>query len=165
MMKATLVALALMGTCGAGLAEENPHPLRQDARIRTVAFQRDNVVVVDGALGVSTMIMFGDDEHIDTVAIGDSVAWQAVPDQSKRFLFIKPIEPGAVTNMNVVTTQRVYNFILRTAGHEAGVYKIRFTYPELEEDAAPSQVGEGAGGNAELPRGHGEPIHKLRLFV
>src|SRR5271165_4318249 len=89
MMKATLVAFALMGMCGAGLAEENPHPLRQDARIRTVAFQRGNVVVVDGALGVSTMIMFGDDEHIDTVAIGDSVAWQAVPDQSKRFLFIK----------------------------------------------------------------------------
>src|SRR5208337_2667730 len=59
MMKATLVALALMGMCGTGLAEENPHPLRQDARIRTVAFQRDNVVVVDGALGVSTMIMFG----------------------------------------------------------------------------------------------------------
>jgi type IV secretion system protein VirB9 len=135
MMKATLVALALIGMCGAALAEENPHPLRQDARIRTVAFQRDNVVVVDGALGVSTMIMFGDDEHIDTVAIGDSVAWQAVPDQSKRFLFIKPIEPGAVTNMNVVTTQRVYNFILRMAGNEAGVYKIRFTYPELEEDA------------------------------
>lgn len=71
MMKAILIALALMGTCGAGLAEENPHPLRQDARIRTVAFQRDNVVVVDGALGVSTMIMFGDDEHIDTVAIGN----------------------------------------------------------------------------------------------
>ena len=71
LMKATLVALALMGMCGAALAEENPHPLRQDARIRTVAFQRDNVVVVDGALGVSTMIMFGDDEHIDTVAIGE----------------------------------------------------------------------------------------------
>ena len=80
-LRAGLIALALLGLFGAARAEENPRPLRQDSRIRTVTYQHDNVVVVNGALGVSTMIMFGDDETIDTVAIGDSVAWQAVPDE------------------------------------------------------------------------------------
>jgi type IV secretion system protein VirB9 len=134
-LRSVIIALALFEFLGAVRAEETPRPLRQDSRIRTVPYQHDNVVVVNGALGVSTMIMFGDDESIDTVAIGDSVAWQAVPDESKRILFIKPIEPEAVTNMNVVTTRRVYNFILRSVSHDGGVYKIRFTFPELEEDA------------------------------
>jgi type IV secretion system protein VirB9 len=132
LLPASLVLLVLGGT---GLAEESPRPVRQDSRIRTVTFQLDNVVMIDGALGVSTMIMFGDDEHIDTVAIGDSVGWQAVPNQSKRFLFIKPLEPDATTNLNVVTTERVYNFILRTVSNRAAVvYKVRFVFPEQEED-------------------------------
>ena len=127
-------SLVLLSLSSAVHAEESPRPVRQDSRIRTVAFDKDNVVV-DGALGVSTMIMFGDDEHIDTVAIGDSVGWQAVPDESKRFLFIKPLEPDATTNLNVVTTHRVYNFTLRTVTNRAGVvYRVRFVFPELEEE-------------------------------
>ena len=136
MVKAALLAsLILMAASVFGVAEESPRPVRADSRIRTVVFQKDNVVVIDGALGVSTMIMFGDDEHIDTVAIGDSVGWQAVPDQSKRFLFIKPLEPDATTNLNVVTTQRVYNFVLHTVSSKASVvYKVRFVFPEIDEE-------------------------------
>src|SRR5580700_8082398 len=59
-----LIALAVLGLFGAARAEENPRPLRQDSRIRTVTYEHDNVVVLNGALGVSTMIMFGDDETI-----------------------------------------------------------------------------------------------------
>jgi type IV secretion system protein VirB9 len=136
MVRAALLAsLILMAAAGDSVAEESPRPVRADSRIRTVVFQKDNVVVVDGALGVSTMIMFGDDEHIDTVAIGDSVGWQAVPDQSKRFLFIKPLEPEATTSLNVVTTQRVYNFVLHTVSNKASVvYKVRFVFPEIDEE-------------------------------
>jgi type IV secretion system protein VirB9 len=39
--------------------------------------------------------------------------------------------------MNVVTTKRIYNFVLR-AGHPGSpgaVYKLRFIYPDKEEDA------------------------------
>ena len=69
-------------------AEIAPAPGRQDARIRTVPYQRDNVVTVWGTRGVSTIVVFAEDEKIETVALGDSLAWQAVPDQSKRYLFI-----------------------------------------------------------------------------
>ncbi|AZG78747.1 P-type conjugative transfer protein VirB9 [Methylocystis rosea] len=129
-----LVAIAAASAAPA-FAEQAPRAVIQDSRIRTVPFQRDNVVVVHGALGVSTMVAFGDDERIETVAIGDSVGWQAVPDQSKRFLFIKPLEPHAVTNMNVVTRKRIYNFLLRAVDNRASVvFKVRFTYPDVEED-------------------------------
>ena len=127
--------LIAMFAAAPALAEQAPRAVIQDSRIRTVPFQRDNVVVVQGALGVSTMVAFGDDERIETVAIGDSVGWQAVPDQSKRFLFIKPLEPHAVTNMNVVTRKRIYNFLLRAVDSRASVvFKVRFTYPDVEED-------------------------------
>ncbi|HEY8124412.1 MAG TPA: P-type conjugative transfer protein VirB9 [Methylocystis sp.] len=135
-MRAISIHLVMaMFAAAPAFAEQAPRAVIQDSRIRTVPFQRDNVVVVHGALGVSTMVAFGDDERIETVAIGDSVGWQAVPDQSKRFLFIKPLEPHAVTNMNVVTRKRIYNFLLRAVDNRASVvFKVRFTYPDVEED-------------------------------
>ena len=94
-------------------AETAPRPCTADTRIRTVAFEKDNVVLLAGTMGVSTMIVFDDEETIATVAMGDSLSWQAVPDQCKHYLFIKPLERDAVTNMNVVTTKRIYNFVLK----------------------------------------------------
>jgi type IV secretion system protein VirB9 len=137
-MKRLLGLLVFLSACaGAAQAETAPRPVKADERIRTVAFQKDNVVFLSGVMGVSTMIVFDDEETIATVAMGDSLSWQAVPDQSKHYLFIKPLERDAVTNMNVVTTRRIYNFVLR-AGKPGGpwsVYKLRFTYPDKEEDA------------------------------
>jgi len=132
------VLLVLASFSSPALAERSPLPVRADSRLRTVPFERDNVVTIWGTRGVSTIIVLGDDEKIATVALGDTVGWQAVPDQSKQFLFIKPLEPGAVTNMTVVTTRkRIYSFILRTSsGHDARVvFKVRFTYPDEEADA------------------------------
>jgi len=122
---------------GVAQAETAPRALKTDERIRTVVFETDNVVFLAGTMGVSTMIVFDDEETIATVAMGDSLSWQAVPDQSKHYLFIKPLERDAVTNMNVVTTRRIYNFVLRTGrpGGPGVVYKLRFVYPDKEADA------------------------------
>ena len=120
------------------VAERSPLPVPANSRLRTVPFEKDNVVTIWGTRGVSTIIVLGEDEKIATVALGDTVGWQAVPDQSKQFLFIKPLEPNAVTNMTVVTTRkRIYSFILRTSsGHDRRVvFKVRFTYPDEEADA------------------------------
>ncbi len=120
------------------VAERAPLPVPADSRLRTVPFERDNVVTIWGTRGVSTIIVLHDDEKIATIALGDTIGWQAVPDQSKQFLFIKPLEPDAVTNMTVVTTRkRIYSFILRTSsGHDRRVvFKVRFTYPDEEADA------------------------------
>ena len=137
-MKATIGILVLGLLCaGAANAETAPRALKADERIRSVVFAKDNVVFLEGTMGVSTMIVFDDEETIATVAMGDSLSWQAVPDQSKHYLFIKPLERDAVTNMNVVTTKRIYNFVLRTGrpGGPGAVYKLRFVYPEKDADA------------------------------
>ncbi len=144
--------LALLLTPEVGRAESNPRSVPADQRIRTVAFQNDNVVFLSGTMGVSTMIVFSDDERIATVAMGDSQSWQAVPDQSKRYLFIKPIERDAATNMNVVTTRRIYNFVLRTSasvGRDT-VYKLRFSYPEDALDARLMSKAKALAANPNL---------------
>ncbi len=132
------LSLLLVAFSSQARAERTPAPMPADARLRTVPFEKDNVVTIWGTRGVSTIIILGDDEKIATVALGDTIGWQAVPDQSKQYLFIKPLEPGAVTNMTVVTTRkRIYSFILRTSsGHDHhSVFKVRFTYPDEEADA------------------------------
>ncbi|NTA59802.1 TrbG/VirB9 family P-type conjugative transfer protein [Agrobacterium tumefaciens] len=128
----------LLGLAGAVQAESLPRPVQADERIRTVPFQKDNIIYLAGMMGVSTMIVFHEDEKIATVAMGDSIAWQAVPDQSKQFLFIKPLQPDAETNMNVVTSRRVYNFMLKGAkpgNTKQAVIKLRFAYPDDVGDA------------------------------
>ena len=138
-MRALFLALAaILAVNAAALAESAPKPVPADRRIRTVTFKQDEVVLLLGTMGVSTMIVFGEGEHIATVALGDSQSWQAVPDASKQYLFIKPIERDAVTNMNVVTSKRIYNFVLKSVppGSASVVYKVRFRYPDDEEDAA-----------------------------
>ncbi len=136
-IRAALVTLVIGVGVGVAQAETAPRPVKADTRIRTVAFDKDNVVFLSGTMGVSTMIVFDDEETIATIAMGDSLSWQAVPDQSKHYLFIKPLERDAVTNMNVVTTKRIYNFVLRAGkpGAPGTIYKLRFVYPDKEEDA------------------------------
>ena len=131
-----VILAAALASAGGALAERAPYAVPLDSRIRTVVFEKDNVVVVYGTIGVSTMIVLGDDERIATVAIGDSLAWQAVPDQSKRYLFIKPLDKTAVTNMNIVTNKRIYNLILRAGATSSRVvFKLRFSYPDEESSA------------------------------
>lgn len=146
-----LAIIAAAATVSPASSESQPRSVRADERIKTVLFQKDNIVFLAGMMGVSTMIVFNDDEQIATVAMGDSVAWQAVPDQSKRFLFIKPLQPDAVTNMNVVTSKRVYNFMLNGAkpgNTRTAVIKLRFAYPE---DVTDSRLLEAARQNASMP--------------
>jgi type IV secretion system protein VirB9 len=158
------IALALSLLTGhAAWAESNPRPVPADQRIRTVTFQKDNVVFLTGTMGISTMIVFGEEEHIATVAMGDSQSWQAVPDQSKRYLFIKPLERDAVTNMNVVTSKRIYNFVLRAAapGSARAVYKLRFAYPDEETDQRLLGKAKAIAANPNLARlmAHPESIN------
>ena len=65
---AIVILATALGAGGGALAERAPYAVPLDTRIRTVAFEKDNVVVVYGTIGVSTMIVLGNDERIATVA-------------------------------------------------------------------------------------------------
>ena len=88
-------------------------------RIRYVTYNKDAVTTVPTALGVSTMIQFAADEQIETISAGDTKAWSIVPKKGSGIMFIKPLEPDAITNVNVVTNRRVYSLVLRAAADSA----------------------------------------------
>ncbi len=112
-----------------------------DARLRTVHYEADEVVRVHGRRGFQSMIEFGANERIENVAVGDSAAWQVTPNKRANMLFVKPVLPDARTNMTVVTDKRTYLFDLVSAGAKSQpVYALRFSYPPepvVLEPAAP----------------------------
>jgi type IV secretion system protein VirB9 len=119
------------------LSEQIPTPGRSDPRIRTVLYNKDNVVAIDSTYGTSTMIVLQTGEKIQTLALGDSVSWKIEPNQQGDVIFVKPVEKNAVSNLNVVTNKRIYSFVLRSNMHppQGQIYEVNFRYPDDEADA------------------------------
>lgn len=129
-----LLASASLLIAAAAQATEIPHPGKADARVRTVDYNPVQVVRVTGVYRTATQILFGDDENILHVAVGDATAWDVAAE--KNILFIKPKAAHGTTNL-IVTTEhggaqtRNYTFELDTqarAGRET-LYVLRFRYP------------------------------------
>lgn len=118
---------------GPAVATETPRPGAVDPRIRTVAYDRDQVVRLTGYFGIQTMLEFAPDERIENVSIGDSLGWQVTPNKKANLLFLKPLDRTAATNMTVVTDRRRYVFELVVAAPKASTkdmaYVVRFLVP------------------------------------
>jgi type IV secretion system protein VirB9 len=129
-----LAALALASAlAGPVLAADAPRPGAVDPRIRTVAYDPDQVVRLTGYFGIQTMLEFAPDERIENVSIGDALGWQVTPNKKANLLFLKPLDRTAATNMTVVTDRRRYVFELVVAGPKATTkdlaYVVRFLVP------------------------------------
>jgi type IV secretion system protein VirB9 len=109
-----------------------------DPRVTSVTYQENNVVQVFATYGISTMIVFDEEERFETISLGDTESWQVVPAEKGNILFVKPIAKDVTTNMNVVTTKRIYYLELRDFPPDAGrkVFGIRFHYLEKNLNAA-----------------------------
>lgn len=120
--KTVFVALALLSCTAAGAAVDN--------RIRTLAYDPNEIVRILGKPGIQSTIEFGPDERIENVAVGDSSAWQITPNRRANLLFVKPLNAHSRTNMTVVTDRRTYMFDL-VAGDKgtAAIYALKFKYP------------------------------------
>lgn len=140
-LSAAIVALALVATPAV--------PATSDPRLKTVKFEADKVVSVQGRLGYQSMIQFAPGEQIENVAVGDSSAWQVTPNKRANLLFLKPLMAKAKTNMTVVTDQRLYLFDLSVASSgNTPLYNLRFTYPAerpAKSLAYPSLLNGGQG--------------------
>lgn len=112
----------------------------QDNRLRTLVYNSNAVVRVEGRVKVQTTIKFAPDEVIENVAIGDSAAWQVQPNKAQSILFVKPLEPAARTNMTVVTDRRTYLFDLISSPRNSALYVLQFRYPELERAAEEARL-------------------------
>jgi type IV secretion system protein VirB9 len=131
------MSLLILLPAGDALAEANPRPGRLDSRIRNLAYDKDNVTAIDATYGTSTMIELQPDEKIETLALGDSIAWKVEPNRKGDIIFVKPVEKNAQSNLNVVTDKRIYSFFLRsnTRPPSAQIYEVRFRFPDDEASA------------------------------
>lgn len=119
-------------------ALQTPRPLATDSRIRTVRYSPNEVYQFIGHYGYQSAIEFEADEKIQTVSVGDSVAWMINPADNR--LFLKPIDQNALTNMTVITDKRSYLFELHAEETQdirdrEMVFVMRFTYPQSDTDA------------------------------
>lgn len=132
-----LVALTL-GLLSDARAAQTPASGRLDPRITSVVYQRNNVVRVFATYGISTMIIFDEGETFETVALGDTESWDVVPTDKGNILFVKPRAKNVSTNMNVVTTKRIYYLELNDYAPKDGkqIFGIRFIYPENDLNAS-----------------------------
>jgi type IV secretion system protein VirB9 len=111
-------------------------PLSSDTRIKTIVYNENEVFRLVTHYGYQSNIEFARTEVIQTISLGDQVAWQVIP--ASRHLFIKALTRNAHTNMTVITDRRVYQFDLKAVADVSGnksdmAYVIRFYYPEDEE--------------------------------
>ena len=126
-----------------------------DSRIRSVAYNADQIVRILGKPGIQSTIQFADDERIENVAVGDSSAWQITPNHRADLLFVKPLVARTHTNMTVVTDHRTYMFDLVAEGKAAAaVYALKFSYPrdKAAQDASrPVQQAAATTQQAQQP--------------
>ena len=125
-------------------------PAQADSRLQEVFYDEFSVVTLPGRVNVQASIIFGDDEVIENVAIGNSQSWQVTPNKRANILFVKPLEPRAATNLTVVTSKRTYLFDLVASPTAKPVYVLRFDYPP-EPEASPVPQGEVAEAATEAP--------------
>lgn len=136
-----LAASAALVLASPALAVETPRPGSADPRIKTIAYDPQQVVRIVGAFRTATQIRFGADETIQHVALGDSSAWEVAPETN--VLFIKPTTARAPTNLIVTTRtgageERHYTFELtaragavRTRSPDT-FFVVQFRYPAAE---------------------------------
>ena len=146
-----LGALAL-ATAPAARAQDAPRPGASDPRIKVVDYDPWAVVHVTGVFRTATQILFGPDEAIQHVAVGDTTGWDVAAEGN--ILFVKPKAARAPTNLIVTTSRpggtRNYTFELATrAGSSARttrdtVFGLRFRYPEDEKAGALAAVSAQA---------------------
>ena len=148
---ALMVLAAGALSAGAAQALDTPKGGPSDPRIKVIDYDPWAVVRITGVFRTATQILFGEDETILHVAVGDATGWDVAAE--KNALFVKPKAPRQPTNLIVTTGRgsltRHYAFELTTRGGASSratpdtVFALRFRYPTDEAaraDAALSAV-------------------------
>lgn len=129
-------ALALLLLCEPVGALAQPAPTAVDPRLQTVIYDPEQIVRLSVASGYQLMVVFSSGERIETIAVGDSNAWQVTGSKRGDAVFIKAMQASGGTNLTVVTDAHVYAFELVSSFGDAP-YIVRFTYPGAQADVPP----------------------------
>jgi type IV secretion system protein VirB9 len=152
---ALFAAIWSLGVCLMMPALAQQRPVITDSRVKTLVYNENDVYSVLTHYGYQSNIEFHPKERIQTVVLGDRVNWQVIP--AGRRLFIRPLEESLHTNMTVVTSERSYQFDLRSnaggnlKGDEELVYVVRFYYPEDDQKYLPAVYASGVAPSYAAP--------------
>jgi type IV secretion system protein VirB9 len=125
-----LAALALaLAPAQAGAQVRPQAESGSDPRIQSVAYAPDQVILLEGSPGYQITLELSPDERVETVAVGDSSAWQVTANKRGDLLFVKALVGGVSTNMTAITNVRTYNFDLAPVSTSQMAYSVRFHYP------------------------------------
>jgi len=143
------------------LAQMVPTELPSDERIKLLAYDEGDVYTITTKAGYQTNIVFGANESINTISVGDRSLWQIIPAANR--LFIRPMQQGISTNMTILTNKHSYQFDLKSLSTEeknaAPIYVAKFVYPgnrsmgrpPMPMNAPPPPPPSPAGPPAPLP--------------
>ncbi len=108
-------------------------PTTIDSRMKTIIYNPNEVFELTFFYGFQAFIEFSENEEIEIISLGESYPWRITP--VGKYLFIRPMQVNANTNMLIITTERTYQFQIKSRAYEEGtddelVYSVRFFYPD-----------------------------------
>lgn len=124
--------LAAAMCVGALHAESVPNPGLVDPRIRSTAYNPDQVYRLAGYVGYQTDLEFEAGESFVGLAAGDIEGISFVAEGNH--LFLKPKAATVGTNLTILTNRRTYQLAYSASARapdatEEVIYALRFTYP------------------------------------
>ena len=132
-MRALRIALAVSLLATTVQAEITPPPGQRDPRIRTVTYDPNEVIRLDGYVGYHVHLEFAPGESFVNLSAGDTGGLEVGSEGNH--LFLKPKDTHVATNLTILTNKRVYTLDYHVGakpakgGNDAVVYLLRFTYP------------------------------------
>jgi type IV secretion system protein VirB9 len=149
-LQMTLLVLA----SGPVVAQVPPVAGDGDPHLQTIDYSAGQIVQLRGSPGFQLMVELSPDEQVQSVALGDSAAWQVSVNKEGDRLFLKPAQANAMTNMTVVTSVRVYAFdLVGTALPTSDMpYTVQFRYPAPRLAATDSQYVDVSAASRRLSR-------------
>jgi type IV secretion system protein VirB9 len=154
-MRVVWIAILLITSASASLAEVQPRRGAHDDRVRIATFVDGEVYQVRTSLTHVTSIEFGPGETIRSIIAGDTEGFLLDGVPGGQAFAIKPVVRGAHTNITVYTNRRSYYFNVTEASAPT-FYVIRFRYPEVARDDAraiarqPANHAYGVSAQAEI---------------
>ena len=123
----------------ANMLSETPMPT--DTRIKVFIYNPNEIFQVKFMVGYQSIIELQKDENVELITFGDATPWEVKV--LERRIFIKATEPGAKTNMTIITDKRTYLMEIMSNGDdddndERITYILRFFYPDINVDIPPT---------------------------
>jgi type IV secretion system protein VirB9 len=121
-----VIALAAPAAWASAREDEGP--------IRTVTYDPDEVVTIEGEVGVALHLVLEAGERYVTHAFGDGKAWDFAVHGNH--YFVKPVVADAASNLALVTDRRSYHLLLKLQkGGRPPALEVVFRYREKGRQA------------------------------